>query len=84
MSKYETTIENEKEEEIEVEVDFDFQPAEKMTHDYPGCNASLEINYVETVDEKRVEIELNPDEQDRMEEEIMDWINNYDDERWDK
>ena len=82
MSTYETTIENENEEEIEVEVDFDFSPAEKMTHDYPGCDASLEINYVETV-EGRVEIEFSPDEQDRMEEEILDWAVNYDDERWD-
>ena len=82
MSKYETTIENGNEEEIEVEVDFDFSPAEKMTHDYPGYDAQLDINYVETV-EGRVEIELSPDEQNRIEEEIMDWIDNYNDERWD-
>ena len=100
MSTYETTMERENE-EIEVEVDFDFQPAEKMTHDYPGCDASLEINSVickcpECSQQMKqflndgqdtdglFEIELTNDEQDHMEEEIMDWISNYDDERWDK
>ena len=82
MSKYETTIETENEEEIEVEVDFDFQPAEKMTHDYPGCDASLEINYVETVSGQQ-EIKLSVDEEERMEEEIMDWINYREEEKWD-
>ena len=82
MSKYETTIETENEEEIEVEVDFDFQPAEKMTHDYPGCDASLEINYVETVSGQQ-EIKLSVDEEERMEEEIMYWINYREEEKWD-
>jgi hypothetical protein len=80
MSTYETTIETE-EAEVEIEVDFDFQPAEKMTHDYPGCDASVEINSVQTVDGK--EIELSEEAEELMEEQIMYWIDNYDDERWD-
>ena len=81
MSTYETTIETENGEEIEVEVDFDFSPAEKMTHDYPGCDASVEINQVQTVDGK--EIELSKEDEELMVEEILDWTVNYDDERWD-
>ena len=80
MSTYETTIETENE-ELEIEVDFDLSPAEKMTHDYPGCDASVDINYVETVDGK--EIELSKEAEELMAEEILDWAVNYDDERWD-
>lgn len=70
MSKYETTIEN-VEDELEIEVDFDFEPAERMTHDYPGCDAQVTINEV-TVAGK--EICLTKDEEERIVEEIMDYI----------
>ncbi len=79
MSTYETTIENENEEEIEIEVDFDFSPAEKMTHDYPGCDASVDINYVETVDGK--EVKLTKEAEELMAEEIL-WSADHE-ERWD-
>lgn len=84
MSKYETTIPapaESNELEIEVEVDFDFQPAEKMTHDYPGCDASVEINYVEVAGGRT--IELSKEDEELLAEEILDWAVNYDDERWD-
>ena len=86
MSTYETTIER-NDEEIEIEVDFDLQPEERMTHDYPGCDASVDVNYAEIVSKKpgcyQREVELSKEEEDRIEEEIMDWVVNSDDERWD-
>lgn len=82
MSTYETTIETENEEEVEVEVDFDFSPAEKMTHDYPGCDASVEINSIEAADGSKI-IELSKEDEELLAEEILDWAVNYDDERWD-
>jgi hypothetical protein len=81
MSKYETTIELENGEEVDVEVDFDFSPAEKMTHDYPGCDADVEINQVVTVDGK--EIEITKEDEEFIKEQIFDWIDKYDNERWD-
>ena len=32
--------------EIAVELDYDTSPAEPMTHNYPGCDAELEITSV--------------------------------------
>ena len=81
-TKYDTTIELENGDEIEVEVDFDFQPAESMTQYYPGCDAQVDINYVENVENKE-EVELTKEDEELMEERIMDWIDSYDDERWD-
>ena len=34
------------EQEIAVDIEYDIQPFEKMTHDYPGCDASCEITSV--------------------------------------
>jgi len=70
MSTYETTIEN-VEDELEIEVDFDFEPAERMTHDYPGSVAQVTINEV-TAGGK--EICLTKDEEERLIEEIFDYI----------
>lgn len=70
MSKYETTIEN-VDDELEIEVDFDFEPAERMTRDYPGCDAQVTINEVLAAGK---EICLTKDEEERMVEEIMDYI----------
>ena len=70
MSKYETTIEN-GDDELEIEVDFDFEPAERMTRDYPGCDAQVIINEVTGAGK---EICLTKDEEERMIEEIMDYI----------
>ena len=33
--------------ELEFEVDFDIQKEEKMTRNYPGCPADIEINEIE-------------------------------------
>ena len=81
MSTYKTTIELENGDEIEIEVDFDASPAERMTHDYPGCDASVEINYVEVAGGKT--IELSKEDEELMEEEILDWLITQEDERWD-
>lgn len=32
--------------EVEVEVEYDHQPFEPATGDYPGCQASIDIDYV--------------------------------------
>jgi len=82
MSKYETTIELENGDELEIEVDFDATPAERMTHDYPGCDAEVEINQVVVITTGK-EIELSIEDEELLEEEILGWLESYDDERWD-
>ena len=86
MSEYETTIERH-DREIEIIVDFDFEPAEKMTHDYPECDAQVIINEIRTFDgsyhKNGSEVHLTKEQEERLREEIMDWISREDDERWD-
>ena len=81
MSTYKTTIELENGDEFKIAIDFDATPAERMTHDYPGCDAEVEINYIVTSDGK--EIELSKEDTELMEEEILDWLVSQEDERWD-
>lgn len=32
--------------ELDVAIEFDYQPPEPMTHDYPGCDAEIDITSV--------------------------------------
>ena len=47
------------EQEIQVDIQYDIQPEEKMTHDYPGCDAYCEITSV--VDSATGDIEYDLD-----------------------
>ena len=65
-------------EEIEIEVDYDYQPHEDSTRHYPGCSEEVDITEV-TV--KGSEICLLPKVKERVEEEILEWIDEgFDDE----
>lgn len=85
MNTYETTIEY-KDREIDVIVEYDYFPAERMTHDYPGCDEDIEITNVEFdgnfTNEERNLIEENINEE-QLRDEIFDYIHSESEERWD-
>lgn len=77
---YETTLEIE-DRDVDVEVDFDYDPPEKMTHDYPGCDEDVCVNEVKA---NGAELNLTSDEIDHLRDEILDWIHEEKEERWDR
>lgn len=72
MNTWKTDIEN-GQDEIEIEADFDYEPEEPMERHYPGCSESAVITEVRIADTD-IELCLLPDEQEKLEEKLLEWI----------
>ena len=55
--------------DVPVTVHFDYQPAERMTRDYPGCEASVEINEVLY---KGHEVEISKEDEEWLKDAAME------------